>query len=178
MPTAQKAAIIEDLTDRVTRSKLAVMVTYSGMNVAQLTDVRRQLRKQNVELKVVKNTLLREATRRAHLEGLDHLFTQANAMVFVYDNEQAATRAINDVVRASRGVVTIKSGIMRGRVMEPEAVARVADLPAREELLARAVGAMAAPLSSLLGTLNAPAQQLAMVLAALQAKKAEEAAAS
>jgi large subunit ribosomal protein L10 len=164
------------LTDKVTRSKLAVMVSYAGMTVAQLTDVRRQLRKQGVELKVVKNTLLREATRRAHMEGLDHLFTQANAMAFVYDNEPAGTRAINDVVRTSRGVVTIKSGLMRGRAMAPEDVARVADLPGRDELLAKAAGAIAAPLTSLLGTLNAPAQQMALALAALQEQKSGGAA--
>src|SRR5690349_18222913 len=114
MPTARKAAIIDDLTDKVTRSKLSVMVTYSGMTVGQLTEVRNQLRKQNIELKVVKNTLLREATRRANMKGLDHLFTQPNAMAFIYDNEPAAARALNDVVRTSRGAVTIKSAIMGG----------------------------------------------------------------
>jgi large subunit ribosomal protein L10 len=171
MPTERKAAIIEDLTSKVNQSKMAVMVTYTGMTVAQLTDARNQLRKQNVELKVVKNTLFREATRRARMEGLDGLFTQANAVAFVYDNESAATRAINDLVRTTRGAVSIRSGIVGGRLMAPEDVARIADLPPREELLARAVGAIAAPLTTLLGTLNAPAQQMALVLAALQQQK-------
>lgn len=171
MPTPRKATIIEDLTDKVVRSKLAVMVTYSGMTVAQLTDVRNQLRKQNIELKVTKNTLLREATRRANIDGLDHLFTQANAVAFVYDDEAAASKAINDVVRASRGVVTIKSGIMGGRELAADQVARIADLPSRNELLAKAIGTIAAPLTSLLGTLNAPAQQMALAVGALHEQR-------
>ena len=177
MPTVRKATIIEDLTNKMSQSKMAVLVTYSGMTVSQLGEVRNQLRKQNVELKVVKNTLFREATRRVQLEGLDAILTQANAVAFVYDNESAGTRAINDVVRTSRGIVTIKSGIVGGRVMSGEDVARIADLPSRDELLGRAIGAIAAPLTNLLGTLNAPAQQLVMVLEALRQQREGSAAA-
>jgi len=83
MPTQRKADIIADLTDKVGRSKMAVMLTYSGLSVKDMSDVRNQLRKQNVELKVTKNTLLREATRRANWQGLDHLFVQSNAVAFV-----------------------------------------------------------------------------------------------
>ncbi len=176
MPTERKAKIIDDLTDKMTRSKLAVMVTYSGMTVSQLSDVRNQLRRQNVELKVVKNTLFREATRRVNITGVDSLLTQANAVAFIYDNEAAGTRAINDVVRSTRGVISIKSGIVSGRAMAGEDVARIADLPSREELLGRALGAISAPLSTLLGTLNAPAQQLAMVLEALRQQREGSAA--
>ena len=177
MPTVRKAAIIDDLTDKVAESKMAVMVTYSGMTVSQLTDVRNQLRKQNVELKVVKNTLFREATRRAKLEGLDSILTQANAVAFIYENESVGTRAINDVVRGSRGVMAIKSGIVGGRVMSAPDIARIADLPSREELLGRAVSAIAAPLTNLLGTLNAPAQQMVMVLEALRQQREGQSAA-
>lgn len=171
MPTQRKADIIADLTDKVGRSKMAVMLTYSGLSVKDMSNVRNQLRKQNVELKVTKNTLLREATRRANWQGLDHLFVQSNAVAFVYDDEPAASKAINDVVRASRGVVNIRSGVIGGRELSPENVARIADLPSRDALLAQALGAAVAPLQMLLATLNAPVQQLAWALAALQEQK-------
>jgi len=170
MPTAKKAAVIDDLTDKLGRINAAALIEYRGLTVAEIGDLRNQLRPRDVEITVTKNTLLRAAAHRNNMTELDDLFTGPNAVAFIYGDEAAGTKALNDYFRTSR-VGEIKSGILKGgRRVSAEQFAKLADLPNRQTLLAQIAGLLESPLSQLASLFNAPAQQFAYALAAFEEK--------
>jgi large subunit ribosomal protein L10 len=135
--------------------------------VAEISDLRRQLRQREVELEVTKNTLLREAAHRNNLMELDELFVGPTAVAFIYGDEPTGTKTLNDFFRTAR-VGEIKSGILKGgRRLTAEQFARLAELPSRQMLLAQIAGLLQSPMAQLAALLNAPAQQLAYALQAL-----------
>ena len=148
MPTAKKAAVIEELTDKLGRINAAALIEYRGLNVAEISDLRNQLRQRDVELQVTKNTLLREAAHRNNMENLDDLFAGPTAVAFIYGDESTGTKALNDYFRTSR-VGEIKSGILRGgRKVSAEQFVKLADLPNRADVAGadcRAAGVAAGP---------------------------------
>ena len=167
MPTARKAAVIEDLTEKLTRANAAALIDYRGLTVAEISELRRQLRQREVELEVTKNTLLREAAHRTNMMELDALFVGPTAVAFIYGDEPTSTKTLNDFFRTAR-VGEIKSGILKGgRPLTAEQFARLAELPSRQVLLAQIAGLLQSPMAQLAALLNAPAQQLAYALQAL-----------
>jgi len=170
MPTAKKAAVIDDLTDKLGRINAAALIEYRGLTVAEIGELRTQLRPRDIEIAVTKNTLLRAAAHRNNMTDLDDLFTGPNAVAFIYGDEAAGTKALNDYFRTAR-VGEIKSGILKGgRRVSAEQFAKLADLPNRQTLLAQIAGLLESPLSQLASLFNAPAQQLAYALAAFEDK--------
>ncbi len=170
MPTAKKAAVIDELTDKLGRINAAALIEYRGLTVAEIGALRAQLRQRDVELTVTKNTLLREAAHRNSMNDLDDLFTGPNAVAFIYGDEAMATKALNDYFRTSR-VGEIKSGILKGgRRLTAEQFGKLADLPNRQTLLSQIAGLLESPLSQLAALFNAPAQQLAYALANFEEK--------
>ena len=165
MPTAKKAAVIEDLTEKLGRINAAALIDYRGLTVAEIGTLRTQLRERGVELQVTKNTLLREAAHRNNMTGIDDLFAGPAAVAFIYGEESTATKAINDFFRTAR-VGSVKSGILKGgRAISAEQLAKLADLPNRQTLLAQIAGLLESPLAQLATLFNAPAQQFAYALA-------------
>lgn len=170
MPTAKKAATIDELTDKLARVSAAALIEYRGLTVKEISNLRTDLRKRNVELQVTKNTLLRQAAHRNHMLDLDHLFDGPTAVAFIYEDEAAGTKALNDYFRTAR-VGQIKAGLLRGgRSLTAEQFTKLADLPSREVLLAQIAGLFNGPLSQMASLLNAPMQQFAYALAAFEEK--------
>ncbi len=170
MPTAKKAAVIDELTEKLGRINAAALIEYRGLTVAEIGELRGQLRPSNVEVQVTKNTLLREAAHRNDMIDLDELFNGPTAVAFIYGDEASGTKALNDYFRTAR-VGAIKAGILKGgRGLTAEQFAKLADLPNRETLLAQIAGLLESPLSQLAALFNAPAQQFAYALAAFEDK--------
>jgi len=170
MPTAKKAAVIDELTEKLGRINAAALIEYRGLTVAEIGELRGQLRPSNVEVQVTKNTLLREAAHRNDMTDLDELFNGPTAVAFIYGDEASGTKALNDYFRTAR-VGAIKAGILKGgRGLTAEQFAKLADLPNRETLLAQIAGLLESPLSQLAALFNAPAQQFAYALAAFEDK--------
>jgi large subunit ribosomal protein L10 len=167
VPTARKAAVIEDLTEKLTRANAAALIDYRGLTVAEISELRRQLRQREVELEVTKNTLLREAAHRNDMMELDELFVGPTAVAFIYGDEPTGTKALNDFFRTAR-VGEIKSGILKGgRRLTAQEFARLAELPSRQTLLAQIAGLLQSPMAQLAALFNAPAQQFAYAFNAL-----------
>jgi large subunit ribosomal protein L10 len=167
VPTARKAAVIEDLTEKLTRANAAALIDYRGLTVAEISELRRQLRQREVELEVTKNTLLREAAHRNDMMELDELFVGPTAVAFIYGDEPTGTKTLNEFFRTAR-VGAIKSGILKGgRRLTAQEFARLAELPSRQTLLAQIAGLLQSPMAQLAALFNAPAQQLAYALNAL-----------
>ncbi len=165
MPTAKKAAVIDDLTEKLGRINAAALIEYRGLTVDEIGDLRTQLRQRDVELTVTKNTLLRQAAHRNDMTELDDLFSGPNAVAFMYGDEAAGTKALNDYFRTAR-VGEVKGGILKGgRRLTADQFTKLADLPNRQTLLGQIAGLLESPLSQLAALFNAPAQQLAYALA-------------
>ena len=167
---AEKAATVADLTARLKASSTAVLADYRGMTVGQMRELRSKLRGGGIEMVVVKNTLARRAAKAAGYEPLSAELVGPVAMLFAVDDVSAPARILNEYIRANRKMV-IKAGLLEGQVIKAEAVTELADLPSREVLLSRLLGAMQAPLGNLASVLQAPISTLARTLDALRLQK-------
>ena len=167
---AEKAATVADLTARLKASSTAVLADYRGMTVGQMRELRSKLRGGGIEMVVVKNTLARRAAKAAGYEPLSAELVGPVAMLFAVDDVSAPARILNEYIRANRKMV-IKAGLLEGQVIKADAVTELADLPSREVLLSRLLGAMQAPLGNLASVLQAPIVKLARTLDALRTQK-------
>jgi len=174
---AEKAATVADLTARLKASSTAVLADYRGMTVGQMRDLRTKLRGGGIEMVVVKNTLARRAAKAAGYEPLNAELVGPIAMLFAVDDVSAPARILNDYIRANRKMV-IKGGLLEGQVINADAVTELADLPSREVLLSRLLGAMQAPLGNLASVLQAPITKLARTLDAVRSQKESQAPAA
>ncbi|GAC1641047.1 MAG: 50S ribosomal protein L10 [Chloroflexota bacterium] len=168
--TADKAEKIEALAQMLRDSKGAVLLNYRGLNVADISKLRNDLRDQQVDFHVAKNTLLRIAAERAHVDVAAELLSGPTAIAFGLDDEVAPARALAEFARRNR-VVSLKGGIIGGQSMNAEQIGRVAELPSRETLLAQLAGALQAPLAKTLGVLQAPLREVAGLAQALVDKQ-------
>jgi len=174
MPRAEKVAAVAELTERFQSSSGAVLTEYRGLSVAQIGELRRSLG-EHATFAVVKNTLTKIAANEAGVSAeLTELLSGPSAIAFVQGDVVEAAKGLRDFSRANPFLV-IKGGVLEGKVMAPEEIAKLADLESREVLLAKLAGAMKASLSGAAATFAALPTQLARLLAALEAKRAAEA---
>lgn len=167
---AEKAEVVADLTARLKASSTAVLADYRGMTVGQMRELRSKLRDGGIEMVVVKNTLARRAAKAAGYEPLNAELVGPIAMLFAADDVSAPARILNDYIRANRKMV-IKGGLLEGQVIKADSVVELADLPSREILISRLLGAMQAPLGNLASVLQAPLSKFARTLDAVRTHK-------
>jgi large subunit ribosomal protein L10 len=172
MAKADKATAVADIAERFKDSTASVITDYRGLTVANLAELRRSLAG-SATYAVAKNTLIKRAASEAGIEGLDELFAGPTAIAFVTGEPVDAAKAIKTFAKDNKALV-IKGGYMDGHPLTVAEVERIADLESREVLLAKLAGAMKGNLAKAAGLFNAPASQVARLLAALQDKKASE----
>jgi large subunit ribosomal protein L10 len=172
MVRADKATAVADIAEQFRASTATVITEYRGLTVANLAELRRSLTG-SATYAVAKNTLVKRAASEAGIEGLDELFAGPTAIAFVSGEAVDAAKAIKTFAKDHKALV-IKGGYMDGRALTVAEVEHIADLESREVLLARLAGAMKANLAKAAGLFNAPASQMARLVAALQEKKASE----
>ena len=176
MAKADKATAVADIAERFKDSTATLITEYRGLTVANLAELRRSLAG-SATYSVAKNTLIKRAASEAGIEGLDELFAGPTAIAFVTGEPVDAAKAIKTFAKDNKALV-IKGGYMDGHPLTVAEVERIADLESREVLLAKLAGAMKGNLAKAAGLFNAPASQMARLLAALQEKKASEPAAA
>ncbi|MHB1296200.1 MAG: 50S ribosomal protein L10 [Anaerolineae bacterium] len=160
----EKEQLLAEYSAKVTRAQVMVWANYRGLTVAQVSDLRRQLRPVNSEAVVVKNTLMRIALERAG-KPTDHAVMSGPSLVtFIYDDVAGATKALTDFARPNEAVLQLMGGVISNRLMNVEQVRSLTTMPSREVLLARVVGGVQAPLSGFVGTLSAVLRGFATVL--------------
>jgi large subunit ribosomal protein L10 len=168
-----KVSAVDEIADKFRDSSAAVVTEYRGLSMAQLSTLRRALG-DGVYYRVAKNTLVKRAAQDAGVQGLEDLFVGPTAIAFVKGEPVDAAKALRDFAKDNKALV-IKGGYMDGRPLSIDEVTRIADLDSREVLLAKLAGAMKGNLSKAAGLFNAPASQVARLVAALQEKRASEA---
>ncbi len=170
MSRAQKVEQVGEIEDRLRRARASVLTDYRGLTVKQLQDLRGRLRAQDVEYRVVKNTLARRAAVDLGHEDFTGLLKGPVAIAFSYEDISAPARLLAEFARQARLRLDIVGGLVEGRVMSGEQVRQTADLPSRDVLLAQLLGSLQAPVGQLVGTIQAPVQQLLGLLEAYRTK--------
>jgi large subunit ribosomal protein L10 len=166
----KKVKTVEELRDKFGRSKAAILTDYRGLNVADITELRKKLREQGVEFKVVKNTLTRIAIKDFNY-NLDQFLEGPTAIAFSYKDPVAPAKVLVDFAKAHKEL-EIKAGVVEGKVLNSDMIADLSKMPPREELLAKAVGSIQSPLYGIVGVLQGTLRNLVYTLQAIQDKKA------
>src|ERR1700754_2892995 len=172
MAKADKVTAVADIAEQFKGSTATLVTEYRGLTVANLKELRRSLG-DSATYTVAKNTLVKRAAAEAGIGGLDELFGGPTAIAFVKCEAVDAAKAIKKFATDNKALV-IKGGYMDGRPLSVAEVETIADLEAREGLLAKLAGSMKPMLSKAAGLFSAPASQAARLFAALQEKKASE----
>jgi len=167
----EKVEVVERLTQLLSNSSASILTDYRGLKVAEITELRRKLRDLGAEYRVVKNTLTARAAANAGIKGLEPWLEGPVAIAFSAKDPAAMAKVLNDFARTHK-VFSIKAGVLEGQVIGPESVQALANLPSREELLARVVGGFQAPISGLVSVLQGTIRQLVYVLDAVREKQA------
>ncbi|MFJ7953267.1 50S ribosomal protein L10 [Lysinibacillus sp. NPDC096418] len=159
-----KQSQVQEITEKFQNAASVVVVDYRGLNVAQVTELRKQLREAGVEFKVYKNTLTRRAAEAAGVEGINEVLTGPNAVAFSTEDVVAPAKIINEFAKKNEAL-EIKAGIIEGTIASVEDVKALAELPSREGLL-----------SMLLSVLQAPVRNFALATKAVAEQKEEQGA--
>lgn len=159
-----KKVQVQEIAEKFKAAASVVVVDYRGLNVSQVTELRKQLREAGVEFKVYKNSLTRRATEIAGVDGINESLVGPNAVAFSNDDVIAPAKIINDFAKKNEQL-EIKVGIIEGTVASAEDVKALAELPSREGLL-----------SMLLSVLQAPMRNFALATKAVAEQKEEQGA--
>lgn len=168
MARPDKAAAVAQLVDQFRASAGAVLTDYRGLTVKQLEELRRALG-QDASYAVVKNTLTKIAAKDAGVDGFDELLSGPTAIAFITGDAVLAAKGLRDFGRANAPLV-IKGGVLDGRPLSPEEIAKLADLESREALLSALAGGLTAALQQAVSLFAAPLSSMARLAGALQTK--------
>ena len=165
----EKAAVVEEMKEKLS-SKGVALVSFNKLTVKDATQLRRIFR--GVEYKVIKNTLTRIAADELGYNGLDDLLTGANGLAVSKDDPVAPAAALKEFMKKNKTEsITIKAGLLDGKLIGLEEMKALADLPSREQLLAMVASALQAPITGLARALNGNIQNLAYALEAVRKQK-------
>lgn len=161
----QKQQQVSEMSQALKSAASVVVVDYLGLTVAEVTELRKQLRESGVKMQVVKNTILRRAAADAGIEGLDEAFVGPTAVVYSEEEVVAPAKIVAEFAKDAKAL-EIKGGMIEGEVAPIEKIEALAKLPDREGLL-----------SMLLSVLQAPVRNVAYAVKAVADAKEEEDAA-
>ena len=173
MPNAkvlsEKQAIVEALVERIKNASAGILVDYRGITVAEDTELRTALRKDEVNYTVVKNTLTRKALDQLGMNELDSVLNGTTSLATAANDPIAPFRIISDYSKKLGDRFNIKAAFMEGKVLNEKEIAEMAELPSKDALYAKVLGTMIAPITGLAvclgqileqkgGSLEAPAE--------------------
>jgi len=170
MPNAAKEKMLGEIKQSVENSNVIWVVDYRGLTVKQTEALRGVIRKNEASMSVYKNTLVKRILTELGLPELDDVLAGPSAFVFASGDPVASAKALKSFAKENDKLV-IKGGILDGKAMNADQVKAIADLPSREELLAKLLRTLQNPMSGLVRVLNGPATGLAQALNQIAEKK-------
>jgi len=153
-----KKKIVAEIAEKLKASKATILVDYRGLDVAAITELRKQLREAGVEFKVYKNTLVRRATQETDLTVLDEHLVGPTAIAFSTEDVVAPAKVLSNFAKENEAL-EIKTGIIEGNVVSLDEIKELAELPSREGLLAMLLSVLQAPVRNFALAVKAVAEQ-------------------
>jgi large subunit ribosomal protein L10 len=167
----KKVELISEITDKLKRSKSVVLTDYRGLTVEDTDEIRKQLREKGVDYKVIKNTLFKKALEEANLiVNLDNFEGHPIAAAFSYDDEVAPAKVTYEFSKKNENL-EIVGGLLDGNEINAIAIKSLAKLPGKDELYAKLVGSIAAPMNGLVNVMVGNLRGLVNVLNAYKEQK-------
>jgi large subunit ribosomal protein L10 len=169
---SEKTATLEQLASALKGVDSAILFDYKGLNVPQVTELRRQVRAAKGQYRVVKNTLARRALKGTEFEPLSEFFQGTTAIAFTGTDPVALAKTLTTFAKTAPQL-TIKAAVVQGRKIQAAEVTELATLPGKPELYAKLLFLLNAPMVRLVTVLNAAPQALLNVLTQAEKKKGE-----
>jgi large subunit ribosomal protein L10 len=166
----EKVESLAELRESLGRARAAVLTDFRGLSVADMTDLRRHLRKSSVRYHVVKNTLAKRAVEDTPLAGLARYFVGPTGVAVSHGDPLAAAKAIMTWAKG-RPTFSVKAGVVEGAVLETAELQAVAALPGREQLLSQLLSVLQAPIRNLASVLQGQIRAAAAVLDQVRQQK-------
>ena len=166
-----KKVVVEDIKERIQNAKSVVLVKFNGLTVSEDTELRREFRKNNVEYKVLKNTLIKRAFNDLGITDFDDDLNGPTSVAFGAD-ETGASKVIVEAAKKYQDKVSVKSAYVEGGKVDEAGVKALASMPSKEELVAKMLGSLQAPISNFVGVLSAMPRSLVIALNAIAEKQA------
>lgn len=170
MNRSEKQEEVRALTERFKKAELTILADYCGLTVGQMTDLRRSLRSAKADIKVVKNTLAQLAVQDLELKALKDHFVGTTAAITASEDPVSPAKAL---VKFAKDVekLKIRVGFLSGKVIQAQDIEALSKLPSREQMLSSMLGSLKAPAQNWVGVLAAMPRKLVTVLAAIRDKK-------
>jgi len=160
MPTQEKIEAVAALKDRLERATIVVSSEYRGMTVKEMQDLRRKLAEGGLEVKVVKNTLLRRAAEEAGKPGVVDIVEGPTALAIAFGDVIDAAKAVSAYAGAAPSAFKLRGGFLDGSVLSAKDLGDLTRIPPRPVLLAQLLGTLQSPLATFVGLLDSPIQEL------------------
>ena len=173
MPRPEKVQAVADIKERMEGAQAVFLAEYAGLSVQEQQTLRRELRANGAEFKVVKMTLARLAAADLDIDDLDELLLGPTGLTFADGDPVSAAKVLRDFAKAHE-VLVIKGGLLGQEFLTPERITQLADIEPREVLLAKIAGAFEAPMAKMAGLLAALPRNAATAMQQLLEKKQEE----
>lgn len=169
-----KETIVDDLKEKFAKAQVVILTDYRGLNVKDITELRRQLREEGIEYKVVKNTLTKLAVNKVGITDLDTYLEGPTAMAFSFEDPVQPAKILSKFAKAYEKL-EIKAGILQGKVIDIISIKELAELPSREVLLSKVLGVFQAPLAGFAGALQGNFRNVVYALDAVRQEKEKSA---
>ena len=170
MPNKENIKEVELLTDKIGKASAVYFAEYHGLNVEDITELRKSFFENNIEFRVSKNSLLKIAIKNNNLNGIDSYLNGSTAIALAYDDPALPAKVIKEFTR-ERDLPIVKGMFFDGAVIEGKDFKRIADLPSKDELLSKFVAMLNSPITKFAMTINSPMSNLNNVLNQLKDTK-------
>ena len=149
-----KSAIVDEIKEKLEKAQSLVVIDYMGTTVDQATSMRAKLREAGVDYTVYKNTLMARAVEGTQFEGIKDVLNGPSAFAISYDDAVAPARVLKGAIKDT-GKMAFKAGVVEGVLYDAAGIETIADIPSRDELIAKFMGSIQSPVGKFVRTLQA-----------------------